>query len=155
MMYARCARARGDDIRLMLSLEMLGYYRAEPGSQRYPPLFRFFYPDRGDFLGFISDFRSRRMMLRMARLFRAHSGFPLEHVATFRFVPGVAWSDHRSFWRHGYRALMVTDTAFYRNPHYHRAEDTPDKLAYPQLAHVTNGLFRSLAVLARQGFDPA
>ncbi len=155
MMYARSARARSDDIRLMLSLEMLGYYRADPGSQRYPPLFRRFYPDRGDFLGFVSDFRSRRMMLRMARLFRAHSGFPLEHVATFRFVPGVAWSDHRSFWRHGYRALMVTDTAFYRNPHYHRAEDTPDKLAYPQLAHVTNGLFRSLAVLARQGFDPA
>jgi hypothetical protein len=107
---------------------------------RSPPSFRFFYPDRGDFLGFVSDFRSRRMMLRMARLFRAHSGFPLEHVATFRFVPGVAWSDHRSFWRHGYRALMVTDTAFYRNPHYHRAEDTPDKLAYPQLAHVTEGL---------------
>jgi Zn-dependent M28 family amino/carboxypeptidase len=155
MMYARCARARGDDIRLMLSLEMLGYYRAEPGSQRYPPFFRLFYPDRGDFLGFVSDFRSRRMMLRMARLFRAYSGFPLEHVATFRFVPGVAWSDHRSFWRHGYRALMVTDTAFYRNPHYHRAEDTPDKLAYPQLAHVTEGLFRSLAVLAQQGFDPA
>jgi Zn-dependent M28 family amino/carboxypeptidase len=149
MMYARSARARGHDIRLMLSLEMLGYYRAEPGSQRYPPLFRFFYPDRGDFLGFVCDFRSRRMMLRMARLFRAHSGFPLEHVATFRFVPGVAWSDHRSFWRNGYRALMVTDTAFYRNPHYHRAEDTPDKLAYPQLADVTEGLFRSLAVLAR------
>jgi Zn-dependent M28 family amino/carboxypeptidase len=155
MIYARSARARGHDIRLMLSLEMLGYYRAEPGSQRYPPLFRFFYPDRGDFLGFVSDLRSRQMMLRMARLFRAHSGFPLEHVATSRFVPGVAWSDHRSFWRNGYRALMVTDTAFYRNPHYHRAEDTPDKLAYPQLAHVTEGLFRSLAVLARQGFDPA
>jgi len=155
MMYARCARARGDDIRLMLSLEMLGYYRAEPGSQRYPPLFRLFYPDRGDFLAFVSDFRSHSMLLRMARLFRAHSGFPLEHVATFRFVPGVAWSDHRPFWRHGYRALMVTDTAFYRNPHYHRAEDTPDKLAYPQPAHVTEGLFRSFAVLAQQGFDPA
>jgi hypothetical protein len=80
----------------MLSLEMLGYYRAEPGSQRYPPFFRLFYPDRGDFLAFVSDFRSSRMMLHMARLFRAHSG-PLEHVATFRFVPGVAWSDHRSF----------------------------------------------------------
>jgi len=70
-------------------------------GQRYPPFFRFFYPDRGDFLGFVSDFH-----------FRAHSGFPLEHVATFRFVPGVAWSDHRPFWRNGYRALMVTDTPF-------------------------------------------
>jgi hypothetical protein len=50
---------------------------------------------------------------------------------------------------------MVTDTAFYRNPHYHRAEDMPDKLAYPQLARVTEGLLRSLAALARQGFDRA
>jgi Zn-dependent M28 family amino/carboxypeptidase len=153
MIYARRARAQNDDIRLMMSLEMLGCYRTERGSQSYPPLFRLFYPDHGNFLGLVSDFRSRSMMLRMARLFRAHSAFPLEHVATFRFIPGVAWSDHRSFWRCGYRALMVTDTAFYRNPHYHRAEDTPDTLAYPQLAEVTEGLFLSSAELAQSGFD--
>jgi Zn-dependent M28 family amino/carboxypeptidase len=153
MIYARRARAQNDDIRLMLSLEMLGYYSAAPGSQRYPPLFRLLYPDRGYFIGLVSDFRSRSMMLRIARLLRAHSAFPLEHVATFRSVPGVSWSDHRSFWACGYRALMVTDTAFYRNPHYHRADDTPDTLAYPQLAEVTEGLFLSLADLAQSGFD--
>ena len=71
--------------------------------------------------------------------------------ATFRSVSGVSWSDHRSFWACGYRALMVTDTAFYRNPHYHRADDTPDTLAYPQLAEVTEVL--SLADLAQSGFD--
>lgn len=155
MVYARRARAQNDDIRLMLSLEMLGYYRAERDSQRYPPLFRLVYPDRGNFIGLVSDFRSRSMMLRIARLFRAHSAFPLEHVATFRFVPGVAWSDHLPFWRCGYRALMVTDTAFYRNPHYHRADDTPDTLAYPELAEVTEGLFGSLAELAQRGFEAA
>jgi hypothetical protein len=101
----------------------------------------------------VSDFCRRSMMHHIARLFRAHSAFPLEHVATFRFVPGVAWSDHLSFWRSGYRALMVTDTAFYRNLHYHRADDTPDTLAYPQLAEVTEGLFLSLAELAQSGFD--
>lgn len=155
MVYAKEARARGDDIRLMLSLEMLGYYSDAPGSQQYPPLFRFFYPDRANFLGFVSNFRSRAVMRRVAGAFRAGSDFPLETSATFSFVPGVSWSDHRSFWRHGYRAVMVTDTAFYRYPHYHRATDTPDKVCYDELARVTEGLFRALSAVAREGVDGA
>src|SRR5690606_6077210 len=101
--YARAARERGDDIRLMVSLETIGYYSEEPGSQRYPPLFRYFFPDRGDFIGLVSDLRSRRALRRTVEAFRRHSDFPVEHVATFRWVPGVAWSDHLSFWRRGYR----------------------------------------------------
>ena len=153
LVYARDARRRGDDIRLMVSLETIGYYRDDPGSQLYPPLFRLFYPDRANFIGFVSDFRSRRMMLRLASLFRSRSDFPLEHVATFRFIPGVAWSDHLSFWRMGFRALMVTDTAFYRYPFYHSADDRPDALAYPQLARVTEGLFNALAGLSQEIAD--
>ncbi len=68
-------------------------------------------------------------MHRLAKAFRANSDFPLETAATFQSVPGVSWSDHRSFWRQGYRAMMVTDTAFYRYRHYHMPSDTPDKLA--------------------------
>lgn len=153
LVYARNARRQGDDIRLMVSLEAIGYYSDRRGSQGYPPLFRFFYPDRGNFVGFVSDFRSASMLRRLTRLFRACSDFPLEHVATFRFVPGVAWSDHLSFWRAGFRALMVTDTAFYRYPFYHSADDTPDKLTYPQLSRVTAGLFLALAALSAEGFD--
>jgi Zn-dependent M28 family amino/carboxypeptidase len=153
LVYARNARQQGDDIRLMMSLETIGYYSDRSGSQHYPPFFRYFYPDRGNFLGFVSDFRSAGMVHRLARLFRARSDFPLEHVATFRFVPGVAWSDHFSFWRAGFRALMVTDTAFYRYPFYHSADDTPDKLTYPQLAQVTTGLFQALWSLSAEGFD--
>ncbi|RMD70357.1 MAG: M28 family peptidase, partial [Gammaproteobacteria bacterium] len=140
MVYAREARERGDDIRLMVSLEMLGCYRDEPGSQRYPPLFRYFYPDRGNFLAFVSNLRSRRAMLELFKAFRACSRLPAEHVATFSLVPGVAWSDHLSFWRHGYRALMVTDTAFYRNPFYHTPRDTPDTLDHRRLAMAAEGL---------------
>ena len=151
LVYARDARRRGDDIRLMLSLETMGYYCDERGSQRYPPLFRVFYPDRGNFIGLVSDLRTRRLMRRLAAAFRAGSDFPLEHIATFRFIPGVAWSDHFSFWRLGYRALMVTDTAFYRYPHYHTAQDTPDKVAFAQLARVTQGLFDALARLCEEG----
>ncbi len=144
MRYARRARKRGEDIRLMLSLETLGCYRDEPGSQRYPPLFRFFYPDRANFVALVANWRSRRPMRRLARCFRAVSDFPLEHVTSSAAVPGVGASDHFSFWLRRYRAVMVTDTAYYRYAPYHTAEDTPDKLDYPRLARVALGLSRAL-----------
>jgi hypothetical protein len=80
--------------------------------------------------------------------FRSHSDFPLEHVATFGVIPGISLSDHLSFWRHGYRALMVTDTAFYRNPYYHTADDVPDKIDFENFAKVVNGLRDTIVELA-------
>jgi Zn-dependent M28 family amino/carboxypeptidase len=109
--YARRARRAVMDIELMISLEMLGYFSAQAGSQIYPPLFRFFYPDCGNFIAMVSDIRSRLNL-----------------------------SDHRSFWQQGYPAIMVTDTAFYRNPYYHTPMDTPEQVCYPELARVTRGL---------------
>ena len=149
--YARSIRQRGDDIRLMLALETMGYYSSEPGSQEYPPLFRYFYPNTGNFISLVTNFGSRRVMLKLAKAFRKVSDFPLEHVATFSSVPGVGWSDHLSFWRQNYKALMVTDTAFYRYPYYHSSEDTADKLDYPRLARVSEGLFNALNLLANNG----
>ena len=146
--YARAARQRNDEIRLMIALETIGYYRTEANTQRYPPLFRFFYPNRADFISLVSNLRSRKAMLALAKAFRRTSDFPLEHLATFEFVPGVSWSDHLSFWAHGYKALMVTDTAFYRYPYYHTPEDTPDKLDYASLAQVTEGLHKAITQLA-------
>ncbi len=151
MVYAAAARRAGDDIRLMVSLETVGYYSDAAGSQHYPPGFGWFYPDRGNFLGFVANLRSRGVMRRAARAFRAVSDFPLEHVATLGIVPGVSWSDHQSFWRHGYRAFMATDTAPYRYPFYHSAGDTPGKLAYPELARVADGLIGCFADLAASG----
>ena len=146
--YAQAARRRGDDIRAMLSLEMLGFYSDEPGSQRYPPLLKWFYPDRGNFIGFVSNLRSRRTLAEVASAFRAGCDFPAESLASPSFVPGVAWSDHVSFWRAGYPAVMVTDTAFYRNAHYHGASDTPDRINYACLARVVAGLAAAVSSLA-------
>jgi Zn-dependent M28 family amino/carboxypeptidase len=148
MVYARAARDRRDDIKLMASLETLGYYTEQPGSQHYPPLFRHFYPDEGNFVAFVSNLRSRRMLRRFAAAFRQHSPFPAEHLATFAWIPGVAWSDHLAFWRCGYRALMVTDTAFYRYQHYHAPTDTAEKLDYVAMAAVTEGLKQAVRSLA-------
>ncbi len=148
MVYANAARRRGDRILLMLSLEMLGYYDRRAGTQHYPPIFRFFYPDRATFIAFVSNLRSRRQMLRAVSAFAAHSDFPVEHVATLGIVPGISLSDHLSFWRQGYRALMVTDTAFYRNPFYHTLRDLPDTLDYSAFARVTEGLHEMVLHLA-------
>ncbi|MCX7892685.1 MAG: M20/M25/M40 family metallo-hydrolase [Burkholderiales bacterium] len=146
--YARAARARGDDIRVMLSLEMLGCYSDRPGSQAYPPFLRWFYPDRGDFIGFVSNLRSRGALGALARAFRESSDFPMERLAAPALVPGVALSDQISFWKQGYPAVMVTDTAFYRYRHYHRATDTPEQLDYARMARVVAGLAGALARLA-------
>ena len=148
IVYAKAARARADRIRLMMSLETIGYYSDEAGSQQYPPLFRYFYPDRANFVAFVANLRSRRALRKSVAAFRAHSDFPAEHVATFSFVPGVSWSDHLSFWRQGYPALMVTDTAFYRYPYYHTPADTPERLNYGAMTEVTRGLCRATIELA-------
>ena len=147
--YASKARRAGDNIRFMAALETIGYYTDVPGSQHYPPLFKFFYPDRGNFISFVSNFRSRAVMRKAVRAFRSGSAFPIEHVATFGWIPGVSWSDHLSFWRQKYRAFMVTDTAFYRYRFYHTAEDTADKLCYEPFARCCSGLFRCFSTLAR------
>lgn len=147
--YAKMARARGDDIHAMLCLETIGYYSDAPGSQHYPPLFNLFYPERGNFIGFVSDFRSRPLLKQAVAAFRGASDFPLEYVSTFSFIPGVDWSDHWSFWREGIPAVMVTDTAPYRYPYYHTSLDTVDKVSYPQLARVTEGLLAVVAALAQ------
>jgi len=148
--FAGRARRGGERIAAMLSLEMLGFYRDAPRSQRYPPPLGLIYPDRGDFVAFVGDLGARRLLRRSVELFRAHAKFPSEGVAAPSFIPGVTWSDHWSFRRHGYPAIMVTDTAFYRNPHYHLPSDTPEKLDYARMARVTLGLAALIKELAHE-----
>lgn len=149
-MSAKRSRERGERLRAMLSLEMLGYYRDAPGSQHYPFPLGFFYPDRADFIAFVGDLGARDLVKKSISSFRKNAAFPSEGVAAPSFVPGVSWSDHWSFRNHGFAAIMVTDTAFYRNPHYHLPSDTPDKLDYERLARVTLGLAAMLKELAHE-----
>jgi Zn-dependent M28 family amino/carboxypeptidase len=146
--YARAARRRGDDIRVMLSLEMLGCYSDEKGSQGYPPLLGHFYPAQGNYIAFVSNLRSRHALRNAFDAFRAASDFPAEKLAAPALVPGIAWSDQLSFWREGYPAAMVTDTAFHRYRHYHQPTDTPEKLDYERMAQVVEGLAGTLESLA-------
>ena len=147
------ARDRGKGVRAMFSLEMLGYYRDEPDSQRYPAPLGLFYPDRGNFIAFVADLGSFSLVRKSSRLFRQNTDFPSEWLAAPRIVPGLSWSDHWSFRQHGTPAVMVTDTAFYRYPHYHLPSDTPEKLDYERMAKVTLGLAGMLKELLSQAND--
>jgi len=148
--WARRARERGDTVFAMFSLEMLGYYSDAPGSQIYPFPLSFFYPDRADFIAFVGDLGARGLVHRSIKSFRRNAQFPSHGVAAPGFIPGVSWSDHWSFRRHGFPAIMITDTAFYRYPHYHLPTDTPEKLDYERMARVTLGLAEMLKELARE-----
>jgi len=148
LVHARASRARGDRIVAMLSLETMGYYRDQPGSQAYPAPLGLFYPSTADFIGFVGNWKSRHLVRESVRFFREEARFPSEGGATFGSIPGVGWSDHWAFWQAGYPALMVTDTAPFRYPHYHQPNDTPDKVDPERLARVVAGLTRVIARLA-------
>jgi len=145
--YADELLARGETVAAMFSLETIGYYSERPGSQHYPFPLGFFYPDRGDFLAFVANLASRPLLHQAIAAFRAEARFPSEGVAAPALIPGVDWSDQWSFWRHGIPALMLTDTAPYRYPHYHLPSDTPDKVDYDRLARVVAGLERTFRAL--------
>lgn len=138
--YARRARERGEQVVAMFSIETVGWYSDQPGSQHYPFPLGLFYPSRGDFLAFVGNLGSRGLMHEAIAAFRRHAQFPSEGVAAPAFIPGVDWSDHASFWEQSYPALMLTDTALYRYPWYHDPRDTPDKVDYARLARVVRGL---------------
>ncbi len=147
--YVWRARERGERFAAMFSIETIGYYSDRPGSQRYPFPLGLFYPSTGNFIAFVSNFASRGLLHEAIGAFRRHAAFPSEGVAAPSFIPGVDWSDHWSFWQAGWPAVMVTDTALYRYPHYHAPSDTPDKVDYVRLARVTTALAAMLRDLAR------
>jgi hypothetical protein len=143
-LYAeRCSEAK-ENIVAMLSLETIGYYRDEPGTQKYPVPLGFFYPRTGNFIAVVGNVRSKPLVQSFARHFMEVSDFPLECAAPFGFLTGIDWSDQWSFWRFGYPAIMITDTALFRYPYYHSEFDTPDQINYQALARVNYGIYKAL-----------
>jgi Zn-dependent M28 family amino/carboxypeptidase len=148
--YARRAQERGERIEAMLSLETIGYFSDEENSQHYPFPFSFFYPSRGNFIGFVGNVASRSLVQRAVGSFRRHSALPSEALAAPGWITGVGWSDHWSFWQHGYPGVMVTDTALFRYEPYHTSQDTPDRVRYEHLTRVVAGLEKVVVDLASE-----
>lgn len=149
LFHARRAYERNENIKGMISLEMLGFYSEDAGSQSYPKPFSWFYPDKANFIAFVSDFNSRHLLRDSIAVFRSMKLFPSEGLTSpVVLVPDVRRSDQAAFWRYGYSAFMVTDTAGFRNFAYHSVGDVPDSLNYEYMARITTGLVAVIEALA-------
>lgn len=148
--YAEMCRMEDQNIVGVISLETMGYFSDEENSQHYPSPLDRLYPSTGNFIGFVSDVKSGKMMRKVLKSFKENSKVPAEGASLPSGVPGVGWSDHWSFWQEGYAGIMVTDTAPYRYPHYHKATDTPDKMNFPVFAKVVEGLVAPIEMLLEE-----
>lgn len=146
--YTKEAKRKKEEIKAAIVLEMIGYYSNQPLSQRYPPFLGPFYPDKGNFIGVIGNLPSRWLVKEIVLNFKKGSSFPIESLVAPSIVSGVDFSDNWSFWEEDYPAVMVTDTAFYRNSNYHTKEDTCETLDYESMAEVVKGLRKVLLDLA-------
>jgi Peptidase family M28 len=145
---ARLARTHAK-VRLMISVEMIGTFSDQPGSQQYPAPLSLFYPSTGNFVAVVGKWDQGDVLGEVADALRAGSSLPVVTLSAPDFVPGVDFSDHLNFWAHRYPAVMVGDTAFYRNPRYHTADDRPEHLDYRRMAEVVKGLHCVVQAAAR------
>jgi Zn-dependent M28 family amino/carboxypeptidase len=148
MVHAAEMKRQGQNIAAALVLETMGYYTDAPDSQKLPPGLEGRYPSTGNFIAFVGTLESSSLVREALAAFRAASDFPAEGLAAPAHTTGVTLSDHSSYNRQGYPALMITDTAFMRYPYYHTEEDTPEKLTYDSMARVVTGLAKTIAALA-------
>ena len=147
--HAKLIKDSEISVRLMISLEMIGYFSSEKDSQSYPhPLFQLVYPNSGNYISIIDKFFSndarelKSIMRQVMSLGVYSSNVP-------KMFPGADYSDHRNYWSHGYNAVMITNTAFHRNTEYHTEQDTHDRLNYESMAQVVNGVYWSIIELGR------
>jgi hypothetical protein len=148
MVHAAEMKRQGQNVAAALVLETMGYYSDAPDSQKLPPGLEGRYPSTGNFIAFVGTLESSNLVREALAAFRDASDFPAEGLAAPAHTTGVTLSDHSSYNRHGYPALMITDTAFMRYPYYHTQEDTPEKITYDSMARVVTGLAKTIAALA-------
>ncbi len=139
--YAKSLKEKNERVEGMICLEMIGYFCDQEGCQHYPfPFMNLKFPKTGNFIAMVGNMRSKVFTGRIARSFTCATDLPLVTLNAPAIMIGIDFSDHWSFGKFGYHALMVTDTAFYRNPHYHAATDIPETLDYERMVKVVEGL---------------
>lgn len=150
--YARKLKTEGVNVRAMICLEMVGYFSEVAGSQSFPvPLLRLFYPSRGNFIALIGNTGQGSLLRTVKARMRGVTDLQVYSLRAPRFVPGIDLSDHINFWNEGYPAVMVTDSAFYRNSEYHQSGDIADRLDYSRLGDVVALVYEAVTFLAGDG----
>ncbi len=149
VVHATSLERSGVKVRAALSIETVGYYRSEPGTQHFPvPFMSALYSDRGNYIALVSNLGNAGLVRDLKRAMRATRTIAVHSFNAPEWIPGIDWSDHASYWQHGFPAVMVTDSAPNRNPNYHRDTDTPDTLSYPHMARLTEALFEGVWALS-------
>ncbi len=147
--HAKSLKDRNVSVRAMIALEMIGYFSDEEGSQSYPLfLLRPFYPSVGNYIAVVGKLFQKGLVRTIRETMKEATPLPVESINAPRLVPGIALSDHLNYWRNGFPAVMITDTAMYRNPNYHSPHDTADTLDYERMAQVVDGVKESVVRLA-------
>jgi len=134
-----------DKIEGVLVLEMIGYFSNNKNSQSYPMgLLKLMYPDRGNFIAVVGNLSQRAFTKKIKIRMKGATDLPVYSISAPAGIPGIDFSDHRNYWPLGINAVMITDTAFYRNSEYHGPKDTYDRLDYEKMAKVVAGVFEAI-----------
>ncbi|MBL4752490.1 MAG: M28 family peptidase [Flavobacteriales bacterium] len=140
--HAQYLKDKGIVVKAMICLEMIGYFSDEPKSQQYPiGLLKLFYPSRGNFITIVGKLGKGGLTRKMKRGMRAGSSIDVRSISAPKIIPGIDYSDHLNYWKHGYDAVMITNTSWYRNANYHMPTDTPETLDYVRMAEVVKGVY--------------
>lgn len=141
--HARSVKDSGKPIKFMISLEMIGYFSDQANSQQYPAkILHSLYPDTGNFIAIIGRFADKKQTREVKSLLAGATSLPVYSMnAPASLVPGLDFSDHMNYWNENINAVMITDTAFFRNTNYHKAGDTADTLDYQRMAKVVQGVY--------------
>jgi hypothetical protein len=143
--HAKALKRDGAAVRVMFSLEMIGYFSDAPDSQKYPiSALSLLYSTKGNFISVIGEIGAGTLVRRIKRSMAEATSLPVYSINAPRMVPGIDFSDHLSYWREGYPAVMITDTAFYRNANYHTIRDTAEKLDYRRMSQVVEGVYAAV-----------
>jgi len=143
--HAQRHRGNGVEIDGMISLEMIGYFSDEKGSQKFPSLLlKMFYPDTGNFIAVIGSYGDRRLVKQLKDSMRGATDLPVHAMCAPKSFPGLDFSDHLNYWNNDYSAAMITDTAFMRNGRYHSAHDTSETLDYERMSKVVLGVYEAV-----------
>lgn len=146
--HAKSLKSTGVDVLGMICLEMIGYYSEEKKSQDYPvKALKILYPNKGNYIAVVSDFSSKRFLRKVKRKMKEVGEVPVESITAPAIVPGIDFSDHQNYWKFDYPAVMVTNTAFYRNKNYHKETDTPETLDYDKMKEVVKSIYWSVTNL--------
>lgn len=148
--HAQSLKEKNISVKLMISIEMIGYYSERSGSQFFPnPILYSIYPHKGDYIAAVARPNERREIQKFKSAFLTMSKTDIYSINAPTFIPGMDFSDHRNYWKYGWPALMITDTAFYRNTQYHEKGDTADRLNYEKMREVVEGLYAATVAFAQ------